>query len=289
MSKITIINDTEQAALVSNGTVTAGKFYLKAEGSTNAGDVVIYNGSAWKRFANEASAALSNTYSLSFDGTNDYVATTYKPSSSATALSISYWMKTTSYAGGAAPFSVEGYPYNEKAFRVNFNSTGKIFVTVGAGGTPYNNTANSATNTPTQGINLFDGNWHHVLGTVNGQSVKVYVDGVEEFTLTSTVTYAGGDQTYPYYIGMLGNGYPSYYFDGELDEVSVFESELSSSDVTAIYNSGVPTSLTSYSPSGWWRMGDDDGGTGTTITDQGSGGNNGTLTNGPTFSTDVPS
>ena len=34
---------------------------------------------------------------------------------------------------------------------------------------------------------------------------------------------------------------------------------------------------------GWWRMGDNDGGTGTTITDQGSGGNNGTLTNGPTF------
>lgn len=53
MSKITIINDAEQAALVTNNAVTAGKFYLKAEGSTNAGDVVIYNGSAWKRFANE--------------------------------------------------------------------------------------------------------------------------------------------------------------------------------------------------------------------------------------------
>jgi plastocyanin len=37
-------------------------------------------------------------------------------------------------------------------------------------------------------------------------------------------------------------------------------------------------------------MGDDsnDSGTGTTITDQGSGGNNGTLTNGPTFSMDTP-
>jgi hypothetical protein len=53
MSKITIINDAEQAALVSNNAVTAGKLYLKAEGSTNAGDVVIYNGSAWKTFANE--------------------------------------------------------------------------------------------------------------------------------------------------------------------------------------------------------------------------------------------
>lgn len=32
-----------------------------------------------------------------------------------------------------------------------------------------------------------------------------------------------------------------------------------------------------------------DSGTGTTITDQGSGDNNGTLTNGPTFSTTIPS
>jgi hypothetical protein len=35
-------------------------------------------------------------------------------------------------------------------------------------------------------------------------------------------------------------------------------------------------------------MGDNDGGTGTTITDQGSGSNNGTLTNGPTYSPAVP-
>ena len=289
MSDITLINDSEQSSLVTNGLAKNGEMYLKKAGSTDAGSIVVYDSGAWKTFANEASAGFANAYSVDFDGTNDYVATTYKPSSSATALSISYWMKSTSYAGGVAPFSVEGYPNYEKVFRVNFNSLGNFFISVAAGGNPYNNTSNSATNTPTQGINLFDGNWHHVVGTLNGQSIKVYADGVEEFTATSTVTYAGGDQTYPYYIGMLGNGYPSYYMDGKLDEVSVFENELSASDVTAIYNSGVPASLTSYSPAGWWRMGDDDSGTGTTITDQGSGGNNGTLTNGPTFSTDVPS
>ena len=36
-------------------------------------------------------------------------------------------------------------------------------------------------------------------------------------------------------------------------------------------------------------MGDNDGGIGTTVTDQGSGGNDATLTNGPKFSTTVPS
>ena len=78
-------------------------------------------------------------------------------------------------------------------------------------------------------------------------------------------------------------------FTGLIDEVSVFSSELSATDVETIYNSGTAYDLSSYSPVSWWHMGDNDGGTGTTITNQGSGGNNGTLTNGPTFSTTVPS
>ena len=54
-------------------------------------------------------------------------------------------------------------------------------------------------------------------------------------------------------------------------------------------NNGTPANITSLNPPGRWRMGDNDSGTGTTITDQGSGGNNETLTNGPTFSTTIPS
>ena len=77
-------------------------------------------------------------------------------------------------------------------------------------------------------------------------------------------------------------------FDGNIDEVAYFTSELSASDVTTIYNSGVPNDISSLSPTGWWRMGDNDSGTGTTVTDQGSGSNNGTLTNSPTFQTNVP-
>ena len=81
---------------------------------------------------------------------------------------------------------------------------------------------------------------------------------------------------------------PNSFLQGKMDEIALFNSELSSSDVTSIYNSGGPDDLASLSPVGWWRMGDNNSGSGTTITDQGSGGNDGTLNNGPTFSTDVP-
>ena len=63
--------------------------------------------------------------------------------------------------------------------------------------------------------------------------------------------------------------------------------------VTAIYNSGVPTDLTSDSGNydnsgdliGYWRMEEN---TGTSIADSSTNSNTATLTNGPTFSTDTP-
>ena len=79
---------------------------------------------------------------------------------------------------------------------------------------------------------------------------------------------------------------------GNIDEVSVYNSELSASDVASIYNgngAGKPGDVTSLNPVGWWRMGDNDSGTGTTVTDQGSGDNDGTLTNDAAFEEDVPS
>jgi hypothetical protein len=48
----------------------------------------------------------------------------------------------------------------------------------------------------------------------------------------------------------------------------------------------IPTDLSTYNPISWWRCGDGD--TAPTLTDNGSGGNDGTMTNFTTFSTDVP-
>ncbi len=98
--------------------------------------------------------------------------------------------------------------------------------------------------------------------------------------------------------GISGSSYP---FQGQIDEFAFWSSALTASDVTAIYNSGVPADLSSLSPVGWWRMGDGtgdtDSGGGTpasgdtigTVVDQGSGSNNATGMNGPTYSSTVPS
>jgi len=69
--------------------------------------------------------------------------------------------------------------------------------------------------------------------------------------------------------------------------VAVFNTELSASDITTIYNSGVPNDLTGTSGLvSWWRMGDGD--TAPTLLDNGTAGNNATMNNFSTFSTNVP-
>jgi hypothetical protein len=67
---------------------------------------------------------------------------------------------------------------------------------------------------------------------------------------------------------------------GYFDEVSIWSKELSAANVSHIYNSGTPTDISaSGSLVTWWRMGDSDGGTGTTVTDAApSPGGNATLT-----------
>lgn len=131
--------------------------------------------------------------------------------------------------------------------------------------------------TLSQNVSWSTGDWHHVMVTRNSSNlITMFIDGssVKTGTNSDTLTLNSFGQT-------------SYPFDGLIDEYAVWDSD-QSAYISSIYNSGVPDDLSSYSPVGWWRMGDNDGGTGTTITDQGSGGNDGTLINGPTFSTDVP-
>lgn len=224
-----------------------------------------------------------NYYSLDFDGTDDYVSTELSVVGESE-LTVSSWVKldnssatrglVTQYVGGG-----------DRAFRLALFPNisviqGFYFEVYGAGSYASYKYA-SVGDIPT-------GSWVHVAGVFSQSSCVCYVNGVASTTTSGIHSVGTGNIAScsdNIDIGRMAN---ADYMDGKIDEVAVWTSALSASDITAIYNSGVPTDISSYSPVAWWRMGDNDGATGTTITDQGSGGNNGTLNNGPTFSTDVP-
>lgn len=281
MSDITVINDTQQSELVTNGLAKNGELYLKAAGSTDAGAIVVYDSGSWRTFANEA-VSYVNGYSLSLDGSNDYAEVTGLGLSGATSFSM--WFN--------AQASVSNYPL------LHMDSNG-LFIDIASNNLRcilYDNAAGDGSqiykvNGATGGISV--GTWFHLAVTTNGTStLKLYVNGVEKgagapSTYGSSWSNFNAPSSLPLDIGARTSS--NLYANQLMDEVAIFGSELSASDITAIYNSGVPDALSSYSPVGWWRMGENNSGAGTTITDQGSGGNDASLVNGPTFSTNVPS
>lgn len=125
-----------------------------------------------------------------------------------------------------------------------------------------------------------DGQWHNYIGVNDGTNLKLYIDGVLNNSNTdgsngTTVNAASK-------IGSRWNG--ANNFSGSIDEVAIFDTDQSANAFTI--GGTIPTDLTLYNPLSWWRCGDND--TSPTLTDNGSGGNDGTMTNFSTFSTDVP-
>jgi hypothetical protein len=252
-------------------------------------------GGAWK-----------NLTSVSFDGSDDYMSlgdSTIIQDSSSGAFTWSLWVKTSDAVGGmfiARSDQASGSNTGFRSFEMG-SSAGSdtlYFVVKNAGGTtryPYWSGGLSSSN-------ISDGDWHNLVFVNEGIGgiMYIYFDGVSQTLSGNKSGLLSGTTTQPLSVGaMEGSNATGFYLDGIVDEVAAWDSALSSSQITNIYKgeesggsggtNGIPGDLSTFSPVGWWRMGDISGASGTTITDQGSGSNNGTLTNGPTFSTDVPS
>ena len=232
---------------------------------------------------------LVNTYSCGFDNADDYM----DVGSSGTVGTMSVWFKpdvaiSASTSGGntgyltgfTGPSGPYGTGYAGIVLGGHTGSLSNELITFHTNSWMYAYTSPSAS---------ISTDWHHVAVRWSGSDYEIYLDGTN--VKNTDANWGSGSKAEITYANLVVGKriIGTYFYDGILDEVAVWHTALSASDTAALYNSGVPSDLTSLSPDGWWRMGDNDGGTGTTITDQGSGGHDGTLTNGPVFSTDGPS
>lgn len=232
--------------------------------------------------------SFSNTQSVEFDGVDDYINVSdnanlsFGDSVNDSPFSISAWVKCNS--GDVVQIANKWSASNNLEYQfVKTGSDTILFRTFDGSDLVRRGRLTSALTTELN-------DWFHVCATYNGVGgtsadlgMKIYVNGTQlDNASANKNTYTAMHNTTARF--RVGN-YSSSYGVGKVDELAIFNAELSSTDVTAIYNSGVPASLSSYSSLvSWWRF----EGSGTTATDSGSGGNDGTLTNGVTRSTDVP-
>ena len=242
--------------------------------------------SSWSPETNLTGTAtgFSNTQSTSYSideyidcGDNDNLSfgngTTDSP------FSISAWVNIRTIANFII-VSKDSSSNREYAFRIVSNNI-RVFLLDNSSGGYIGRYYNSD-------LTSIEDTWNHFSFTYNGNStssgIKIYLNG----SRVDDNNYQGGSYTsMENTLSNLNIGkqeITNLFSNGNIDEVSVFNSELSASDITSIYNSGIPNDISSLSPLSWWRF----EGTGLTATDSGSGGNDGTLENGVIRSTDVP-
>ena len=262
------------------GSPSTGDAYFE----TDTKNYIIYDGANWRVFNNDGSSGFSgNSYSLNLDGSDDFMQTTGFTLGSA--YSFSMWFNLSASPNVTTLLNSEHYytdGYDNFVFRISNATTISLFSYSGR-----SSAQSIAITVPT----LSTGTWYNLVLTNTGSgSAQAYLDNSNVTTSGSTTrAFSDLQGTKGLIVGdnLTNNNNP---FNGKIDEVAVFNYSVSSSDVTTIYNNGTPGNLNDLStnPFGWWRMGDNNNAAGTTITDEGTGGNDGTLVNGPTFSTDVP-
>lgn len=229
-------------------------------------------------------ANLDNQFSMHCDGVNDRAifGDNYAFDRS-TAFSVSCWVwsqNISAYYALISKCSNDANTYGWRLYREP--TTGKFFIqvrtTLNALGFQLANTARNAQQ------------WYHVVVTYSGNSningFKIYIDGVLDSSFGSTAlagTWANNGQL------EMASSKNANHHSGHLDEVSIWDKELTSAEVLEIYNAGSPISLLDHSAEGnllsWWRMGDGD--VDPTISDN-KGAINGTMENGAMFQPDVP-
>ena len=239
---------------------------------TDTNKIIAWNGASWTEVISDGPlSSYSNAYSIDFDGTNDYATTTLGSQVFDGDFTLSFWFKADTLPAHTSLIQSGSDSNYLDGFRIyRYSSTALAFW---RGQSGYSNIFGNIGTTST-------GSWYHVVVTRSGTASTFYLNGSSIDTGTDSQSYTST---------AFQMSFTTYPFNGLMDEVALWDSALTSSNVTAMYNSGVPNNLSSLSPVNWWRMGDNDSGAGTTITDQGSGSNNATLINGPTFSSNVPS
>ena len=233
-----------------------------------------------------AAPSFTNTLSTLFDGVDDRVEINNTLGSGYAELSISTWVK---YNNNLATSN----QYHEIVAKIG-PSFGNSFVlrNMRSGASSNGGELYFNVHTPNGSFSAFSGVvpsqnvWYNIVGTYDGSNLKIYIDGV----LKATTSASGNinSNTELLMLGDAGYGGFSAFLSGNLDEVSIYSRGLTQSEVTSIYNSGVPNDVSTISDiEAWWRMGDGD--TANTITDN-VGSNNGTMVNmsSSNFVTDVP-
>jgi hypothetical protein len=212
-------------------------------------------------------AAAATSFSINFDGSNDYVSV---PDSASLDFgstgTIELFAKATSTPTSRRGLAAKSLwelnviqPTSGAGFRVEFRtrtSTFGAFRTITSGNLPLNT-------------------WVHVAGTYSGGTQRLFVNGTQVGTVAATGSLNNSSTLV---IGSLTTS--AGRFPGRIDEVRVSNI----GRYTAAFTPPTAAFTSDGNTRALWHF---DAGTGTAAADSSPNGNNGTLVNGPTWNSDT--
>ena len=210
--------------------------------------------------------SVTNSYHLSLDGTDDHAEVTGSSEIQISyPLTISAWVYPTVAGSSTNLRTIISWGYAAAG-------QGRFLGLKGANNNlSFGSYTSDVTSTTTLSLNT----WYHVAATVDTGSTKLYIDGSLDHTGSNTLNSFTYSKTH---VGELfyAQTNPARHFAGNIDELALFNSVLSGSEITQVYNSRSALNLNldynNYTSSSnlkaWWRMGDGtETGSGTTIYD----------------------
>ena len=195
---------------------------------------------------------INSLYSMDFDGSSQYISTGFIISSTSS-YTLSAWFKTTTTNQDRIILGDFNSSAQNKSARaiLGFNGT-RIYLNMGDGTTSSFNYGSGY-----NASSYFDGNWHLYTLTINGFTQKAYLDGTLVETWTSSVS-AGTAGERGYTIGRYGDFASTNYFNGQIDEVAIFNKALNTTEINTLWNNGSPSNLmaTNLNPIAYYPLGE---------------------------------
>ena len=174
------------------------------------------------RFGNRNSAYL-------FDGIDDFIripdANSLTPTNQK--LTIAAWFKIFETRGKSIMY--KGSKNNNREYSVGVSYASKAGFAINNNGLLGENQIGINSK-----ISINDNEWYFLVGVWNGSEIKIYVNGKLENTKTVNATIGNFDSDL--FIGTYGGDIEKYAFKGIIDDIAIFNTALSSTEIKQIYD-----------------------------------------------------
>ncbi|MES2108527.1 MAG: DUF2341 domain-containing protein [Bacteroidota bacterium] len=240
-----------ESARSSAATVTAGASPILSAYASGSGLYLAYpfNGNAADASSNGNTGTLVGAPTLTtdrynqaskaynFNGTSQYITTLKQTASPGpTNFSISAWFKTSTAGGMLVGFGdvQTGSASNTYDRHIYMTNAGQIYFGIYPGSVQTLGTATS----------YADGNWHHVVATTSTTSGSfLYVDGAvvaADASMTTSQSYAGYWRIGYDNVNGWTNQPTNPYFTGALDDIAIYSTAITATQVYQLYGAGSP-------------------------------------------------